>query len=70
LQVGKNVIKGLGEVTVDKHEIAHVLENISTLMLLKNENPFKVRAYENAARAIAMLEGDIATYIEGSKGDW
>ena len=35
-----------------KEEIAGVLEKIATLLELKDENPFKVRAYTNAARAI------------------
>jgi DNA polymerase (family 10) len=35
-----------------KEEIAGVLEKIATLLELKGENPFKVRAYTNAARAI------------------
>ena len=33
-----------------KEEIADVLEQIATLLELKDENPFKVRAYTNAAR--------------------
>ena len=35
-----------------KEQIAGVLERIATLLVLENENPFKVRAYTNAARAI------------------
>src|SRR6266576_199840 len=35
-----------------KEEIAGVLEQIATLLELKGENPFKIRAYTNAARAI------------------
>jgi DNA polymerase/3'-5' exonuclease PolX len=35
-----------------KEEIAGVLEQIATLLELKAENPFKIRAYTNAARAI------------------
>ncbi len=35
-----------------KAEIAGVLEQIATLLELKDENPFKIRAYANAARAI------------------
>src|SRR5437016_17924 len=35
-----------------KKDIATVLEKIATLLELKDENPFKVRAYTNAARAI------------------
>lgn len=40
-----------------KNEIADVLSEIGTLMELKGENPFKVRAYAAGARAIEALEG-------------
>ena len=41
---------------MDKDEVAEILVNIATLLELKGENPFKSRAYLNAARA---LEGMI-----------
>jgi DNA polymerase (family 10) len=41
-----------------KNEIADVLAEIGTLMELKDENPFKVRAYSAGARAIEALEKD------------
>jgi DNA polymerase (family X) len=41
-----------------KNEIADVLAEIGTLMELKGENPFKVRAYSGGARAIEALEKD------------
>ena len=37
---------------MDKDQIAEVLVNIATLLELKGENPFKARAYTNAARAL------------------
>ena len=37
---------------MDKDQIAQVLNNIATLLELKGENPFKSRAYLNAARAL------------------
>ncbi|HZZ19788.1 MAG TPA: DNA polymerase/3'-5' exonuclease PolX [Opitutaceae bacterium] len=39
-----------------KNEIADVLAEIGTLMELKGENPFKIRAYSGGARAIEALE--------------
>jgi DNA polymerase (family 10) len=42
-----------------KEEIAGVLEQIGTLLELKGENPFKVRAYTNAARAIETFAGNV-----------
>jgi DNA polymerase (family 10) len=41
-----------------KNEIADVLAEIGTLMELKGENPFKVRAYSAGSRAIEALERD------------
>src|SRR5215475_7340179 len=35
-----------------KERIADALEEIATLLELKDENPFKIRAYQNAARSI------------------
>jgi len=43
-----------------KEEIAGVLEQIATLLELKGENPFKIRAYANAARAIETFGGNIS----------
>jgi DNA polymerase (family 10) len=43
-----------------KAQIAEVLENIATLLELKDENPFKIRAYANAARAIEAWGGNFA----------
>jgi DNA polymerase (family 10) len=43
-----------------KAQIAEVLENIATLLELKDENPFKIRAYANAARAIEAWGGNMS----------
>jgi DNA polymerase (family X) len=43
-----------------KGEVAVVLEEIGTLLELKGENPFKIRAYINAARAIETFGGNIS----------
>ena len=40
---------------MDKAAIAGVLEEIGTLLELKGENPFKVRAYHNGARVLSTL---------------
>src|ERR1700757_4876491 len=45
---------------MNKAEIAGVLEQIATLLELKDENPFKIRAYYNAARAIDAWGGNPA----------
>src|SRR5213592_4092778 len=43
-----------------KSEVAAVLEEIGTLLELKGENPFKIRAYANAARAMETFGGNIS----------
>jgi DNA polymerase (family 10) len=37
---------------MDKEEIIKILKEISVLLELKDENPFKIRAYQNSARAL------------------
>ncbi len=46
-----------------KDEIAGILENIARLLELKGENPFKIRAYVNAARALETLGDDLPKMI-------
>src|SRR5712692_5725722 len=43
-----------------KAQIAEVLSEIATLLELKDENPFKIRAYANAARSIETWGGNLA----------
>jgi len=49
---------------VDAREVARILDEIASLLELKGENPFKIRAYENAARALDGLTGDLGGMIE------
>src|SRR6266436_222016 len=45
---------------MDKNQVANILEEVGTLLELKEgTNPFEVRAYQNAARAVNSLDGDI-----------
>src|SRR5476649_637063 len=44
---------------MDKVGIADVLERIATLLELKGENPFKIRAYTNAARSMETFGGNL-----------
>lgn len=45
-------------------EIATILENIARLLALKGENPFKIRAYQNGARAVEMFAGSLREAAE------
>jgi DNA polymerase (family 10) len=47
-----------------KDVIAGVMENIARLLEIKGENPFKFRAYQNAARALETFPGDIDAMAE------
>ena len=40
--------------------MAQVLEEIATLLELKDENPFKIRAYANAARSLETFGGNLS----------
>src|SRR6201998_2936529 len=42
-----------------KSQIAAVLEEIAALLELKDENPFKIRAYANAARSLETFGGNL-----------
>ena len=48
---------------MDKKEIVEVLERIGTMMEIKGENPFKVRAYFSGARTLQTMEEDLGTVI-------
>ena len=45
------------------NEVAEILLEIGTLLELKGENPFKTRAYQNAARTLEGLAKPLATII-------
>src|SRR5215212_2736882 len=45
---------------MDKAAIAQALGEIGTLLELKDENPFKIRAYSNAARSIEAWGGNVS----------
>lgn len=47
-----------------RSEVAEVLEEIGVLLELKGENPFKVRAYQTAARAVETLEADLGELVQ------
>ena len=45
---------------MEKSAIVETMEKIATLLELKNENPFKIRAYTNAARSLETWGGNTA----------
>ena len=55
---------------MDKNDIISVLDLIGTMLEIKGENPFKVRAYFSGSRTLQTLEEDLGTVIEeGRLGD-
>jgi DNA polymerase (family 10) len=48
---------------MDKRDVARTLEQIAAILEIKGENPFKVRAYENAARAVDALSEDLGALV-------
>ena len=44
-------------------DVGEILEQIAQLLELKGENPFKIRAYTNAARAMESLSEPLATIV-------
>jgi DNA polymerase (family 10) len=49
---------------VDKKAVADVLEQIAAFLELKGENPFRIRAFRTAARAIGGYGGDLRQGLE------
>ncbi len=52
---------------MDKHQIAHAFEEIGTFLELKGDNPFKIRAYHNAARCLEGLSEDLKTLVKENR---
>jgi DNA polymerase (family 10) len=57
----------------DKKAVAQVLEQIAAFLELKGENPFRIRAFRTAARAVGSFNGDLREGLEdgslaGAKG--
>lgn len=48
---------------VHNADIAAVFEQIADLLEIKGENPFRIRAYRNAARTVGELGPDLATLV-------
>ena len=49
---------------MDKKAVAQVLEQIAAFLELKSENPFRIRAFRTAARALVSFSGDLRESLE------
>ncbi|MBD3867034.1 MAG: DNA polymerase/3'-5' exonuclease PolX [Acidobacteria bacterium] len=54
---------------MNRNEVAAALSEIGTLLELLGENPFKTRAYGNAARLIKSMDQDLPTLVEKGELD-
>ncbi len=52
---------------LDKFAVARALREIGALLELEGENPFKVRAYENGARAVEGLAEDLGALVAAER---
>ncbi|HLZ21967.1 MAG TPA: DNA polymerase/3'-5' exonuclease PolX [Ktedonobacterales bacterium] len=52
---------------MDKAQVASILEEIGNLLELKGGNPFEPRAYQNGARVVGALEGDINDLVRNGQ---
>jgi len=50
--------------TMDKKAVAQVLEQIASFMELKGDNPFRIRAFRTAARALAGIPGELGEALQ------
>lgn len=49
---------------LNKQQVAGIFEEIALLLEIRGENPFKVRAYRNAARALLNVDEPLSAVIE------
>ncbi|HLW02305.1 MAG TPA: DNA polymerase/3'-5' exonuclease PolX [Ktedonobacterales bacterium] len=52
---------------MEKAAVASIFEEYASLLELKGENPFKSRAFQNAARVVGALDGDLDTLVRDNK---
>ena len=52
---------------MDKKEVAEVLEEISVLLEIKGENPFKIRAFANGARIVESLTEELGELVKSER---
>ncbi|MDD8018335.1 MAG: helix-hairpin-helix domain-containing protein, partial [Bacteroidota bacterium] len=52
---------------MDKTQISDILDEVGTLLELKGENPFKSRAFHNAARVLNGVSEDLKVLVENGE---
>ncbi|MFL6674842.1 MAG: DNA polymerase/3'-5' exonuclease PolX [Massilia sp.] len=64
---GQRPEPGGGKVQVQNAEIAAVFYEIADLLEIENSNPFRIRAYRNAARTVQMLAPNVQALVEAGR---
>ena len=49
---------------MDRQAVRQVFEQIAASLAIKGDNPFRIRAFENAARAVADYPGDFDAAVQ------
>ena len=57
------------EAKLDRKKVVELFEEVVALMEIKGENPFKIRAYANAARTLELLNSSLEDYVKEDKLD-
>lgn len=52
---------------ISKKKVIQILEDIAVLLELTGENPFKSRAYSNAARSLEKADQDVAALVQNAR---
>ncbi len=52
---------------MDKHTVATIFYEMAQALEIKGENPFRVRAYQNGARIIDSLAGDLSQMLDSGE---
>jgi len=53
---------------IHNNDVAGIFDELADLLEIKGENPFRVRAYRNAARTVAGLSRSVADLAAEEKG--
>jgi DNA polymerase (family 10) len=55
------------EISVTTKDIARIFEEIASILEILGDNPFKIRSYQNAVRAIENLPGELGEMIDSGE---
>ncbi|MEJ2745320.1 MAG: helix-hairpin-helix domain-containing protein, partial [bacterium] len=53
---------------MENRQIADVFTEIADILDIKGDNPFRIRSYRNAARAVGDMSENVAAMVRDGKG--